>query len=604
MILPMDVVIFSKGAGNQQYGLGQDAKLLEIILREMNTSGKTKLNIKHKDPYMWVGQGKMPTLSDIHIYLEVPCRSAYPWAKINIVIPNQEWWYKNEWSWVFDEPSTYFFYRTRYIETKFNSLVKNNSGSFISWRCPVMSDIEVLPMNKKKRQILFMVGGSVNKIACAKDLVNFWQPTYPPLIIVSSTDISGCIFNPDNVTIKLGHISESEKKQLQNESLYHMTASIAEGFGYVMAEAINYGSIPIWTDIPVYTELWGDLLGNLGRITTFEDLNHSMNLEMNDIPRKFTVDSLHTCMDNLLSADLEQVMNNYTSRLKQASILLNKNFRTEFQNSWKQVEKLVASAPSPIVPPKMIPPTELPTVGIVTLVYNRPEWFAHAVRNIQTCDYPRDKIVWVIVDDSDGLGRVDFNVEKIKSSMPDLKVQYVSSGKKLSIGEKRNRGCAAAIVANSATSMFAFMDDDDHYPKASLIMRVLWLNTSKKGCVYCSTLPMYDIQKYISAINVPPLNLSPCKRVSEASMCFTKTFFDERKFPNDVNVAEGELFIKDRELDTMEIPPEGIIVSFLHGKNSTSRRVPEQKEANGCHFGFSDEYFTMISKIASSGVKS
>jgi cellulose synthase/poly-beta-1,6-N-acetylglucosamine synthase-like glycosyltransferase len=246
----------------------------------------------------------------------------------------------------------------------------------------------------------------------------------------------------------------------------------------------------------------------------------------------------------------------------------------------------------------MIKPDEIPVVGVITLVYNRPEWFAHAVRNIQTCDYPRDKLVWVIVDDSDGLGRVDVNVEKLKTTMPDLKVRYVSSGKKLHIGEKRNRGCAAAIEANPDTSVFMFMDDDDHYPKASVIMRVLWLRNSKKGAVYCSTLPMYDINKYISAINVPPLNLSPCKRVSEASMCISRQFWEARKFPNDVSVAEGELFLKDRELDSMEIPPEGIIVSFLHGKNSTSRRVPEQKEANGCHYGFSDEYFIMISKIA------
>jgi hypothetical protein len=81
-------------------------------------------------------------------------------------------------------------------------------------------------------------------------------------------------------------------------------------------------------------------------------------------------------------------------------------------------------------------------------------------------------------------------------------------------------------------------------------------------------------------------------------MCFKRTFWEERKFPSDISIAEGELFLQNRENDTMEIPPEGIIVSFLHGKNTTSRRVPEEKEANGCHYGFSDEYFTMISRIA------
>jgi hypothetical protein len=101
---------------------------------------------------------------------------------------------------------------------------------------------------------------------------------------------------------------------------------------------------------------------------------------------------------------------------------------------------------------------------------------------------------------------------------------------------------------------------------------------------------MYHTQKYISAINVPPLDLAPEERVSEASLCFTRDFWNARKFA-DVSVAEGETFLAGRMEKTLEIPPEGVIVSFLHGGNSTSRRVPAESEPNGCHYGFSDEYF-------------
>jgi len=590
---PLNVVIFSQAAGNQQYGLGQDSRILEAVLRELNSTGKTKLNIKHRDPHTYVGKGALPSLSDVHIYLEVPCRVAFPWAKVNVVIPNQEWWYKNEWSWVFDEPSVYFFYRTKYAQQLFNK-----PGSYIGWRCPLLTGVKEIPISKKVRRALYIVGGSVNKRSAAANLVKFWKPSYPPLLVVMSQDLSGNLPSVTNVTYRIGHMKDNEKRTLQNESLYHVCASSAEGFGYTMAEAANFGAIPIWTNIPAYNEIWGETFGDLGKIQTIMDSDSTINSEMLDTAATFTEEALDTCINGILTANLEQLENNFGPRIKVAVNSLLKNFRTEFQNSWKKVEKLVKEAPAPVVPPKMIDKNTIPTVGIVTLVHNRPEWFPHAVRNIQTCDYPRDKLVWVIVDDSDGLKRVDINVEQIKKSMPDLKVQYVSSGKHLHIGEKRNRGCLAATVANPDTSVFVFMDDDDHYPKASVIMRVLWLLNSKKGAVYCSTLPMYDIVKYISAINVPPLNLSPCKRVSEASMCFLRRFWDERKFPNDISVAEGESFLQGRELDTMEIPPEGVIVSFLHGKNSTSRRVPEQKEANGCHYGFSDEYFTMISQIA------
>jgi hypothetical protein len=142
------------------------------------------------------------------------------------------------------------------------------------------------------------------------------------------------------------------------------------------------------------------------------------------------------------------------------------------------------------------------------------------------------------------------------------------------------------------------MDDDDHYPVSSIRARMAYLTDPAIECVYCSTLPMYDSKRYISAMNVPPLNLSVAERISEASLAFKRSFFEAGKFPASVNVAEGEGFIVGRESLTAEISPRGIIVSFLHGGNATSRRVPESTEANGCHYGFSDEFFTYISEIS------
>jgi len=108
---------------------------------------------------------------------------------------------------------------------------------------------------------------------------------------------------------------------------------------------------------------------------------------------------------------------------------------------------------------------------------------------------------------------------------------------------------------------------------------------------------MYHCGKYISAINVPPLYLAPAERVSEATLCFTRNFWETQKFPGPVSVAEGEGFLAGREHETAEIGPEGIIVSFLHSGNSTSRRIPQDSEPNGCHYGFSDEFFTYLSDL-------
>jgi hypothetical protein len=97
-------------------------------------------------------------------------------------------------------------------------------------------------------------------------------------------------------------------------------------------------------------------------------------------------------------------------------------------------------------------------------------------------------------------------------------------------------------------------------------------------------------------MNVPPHVLGMADRVSEATMAFTRTFWEDRKFP-DQQIAEGGAFIRGREQMCREISPQDVIVSLVHKKNTSSRKPP-QMETNGCHYGFADELFTLVSEIA------
>jgi hypothetical protein len=58
-------------------------------------------------------------------------------------------------------------------------------------------------------------------------------------------------------------------------------------------------------------------------------------------------------------------------------------------------------------------------------------------------------------------------------------------------------------------------------------------------------------------------------------------------------MAEGEEFLKGRESDVVEMPPQQIIVSFTHGKNSSSRKVGTDA-TNGCFWGFPRQYLEFI----------
>jgi hypothetical protein len=141
------------------------------------------------------------------------------------------------------------------------------------------------------------------------------------------------------------------------------------------------------------------------------------------------------------------------------------------------------------------------------------------------------------------------------------------------------------------------LDDDDVYPNNSTLTRVAYLLAEpKKGAVFCTTIPCFDIHEKKSFMNVPPNILSMSDRVSEATLCFTREFWEAQKFP-DQQVAEGNAFIRGREQMCRDVSPQDVIVSLVHKKNTSSRKAPSG-ESNGCHYGFSEDLYTLVSEIA------
>lgn len=231
--------------------------------------------------------------------------------------------------------------------------------------------------------------------------------------------------------------------------------------------------------------------------------------------------------------------------------------------------------------PPLLNPGDCPPISIVTLVYNRPKFIENACLNLLHSDYPHDKIEWVVVDDSDpdqsGSNRIVQFGEKFAPGI----VKYIPLTKKHSIGYKRNLG-----VERASHNIIVMMDDDDHYPITSFRRRVAYLLKARRRyeCAVCTTIAMYDLLKGVSAVNVPPYTLGLAERCSEATLTFTREFWKERPFP-DTSMAEGEGFLTGRENKVVEMPPQQIIVALTHGKNLSTRGMPNA--GNGCFWGFS-----------------
>lgn len=242
--------------------------------------------------------------------------------------------------------------------------------------------------------------------------------------------------------------------------------------------------------------------------------------------------------------------------------------------------------------PKHMPPIlhaqDCPPISVVTLTYNRPKFIENACLNLLSTDYPRDKIEWIVVDDSDPDKSPSDRILQFAEKFAPGIVTYVPLVKKKSIGFKRN-----LAIERAKHNVIVMMDDDDHYPSTSFRRRVAYLLKGRRQfeCAACTTIAMYDLRNGTSAVNVPPYTLSLSERISEASMVFTRGFWNRRKF-EDVSMAEGESFIKGREDQVIEMPPQQMIVALNHGQNISSRAMPDAKPS--CFWGFSRPHLEFL----------
>jgi glutaredoxin-related protein len=294
--------------------------------------------------------------------------------------------------------------------------------------------------------------------------------------------------------------------------------------------------------------------------------------------------------------------------------------------------------------------SNLPYISIITPTNNRRQFFKLMYHNFININYPKDKIEWIIIDDGtdpiknlipfdnnhikyyyfdhtllykefvkkiqninddnhkhgkgknkkgNGKGKGRGKGKNKKNKSLNEVNQLHSTGhfykKKIPIGMKRNIG-----VKLSSHDIIVHMDDDDYYPSDSIKKRVQLLlqNKDKYQCVGCTTIPSFNINKYISAINAPPLHFPLKERISEATLTYFKSFWTEQRYDNQTIGSEATEFLNNREDKCMEIDYTDIIVSLLHKNNMSSRNIPIIDEPNGWHFSkISDKFFIFLTSI-------
>ena len=215
---------------------------------------------------------------------------------------------------------------------------------------------------------------------------------------------------------------------------------------------------------------------------------------------------------------------------------------------------------------------KLPSCTIITPTYNRSLIFDIAVRNYKRYNYPRHKLYWLILDDSniDEYNKLKLLIDTEFKN--DNSVQLIHVDEKMKIGKKRNM--LADLVK---TEIICHQDDDDFYYPDSVRIRVITLLHYKLpvcGCIEYNCYNIIDDSQFIARGSPDKMN------IGEATLCYSKNFWRNNKYNDDDTHEESIYFLKNVNGNSnsssnnslyIDIPCLWIHLGITHGKNVSGR---------------------------------
>ena len=574
--MPDTVFLYNK---ENKYGLLQDVKLLEAVTKRI--MGK----VRHSDPL------EHPTLCDLAVHFEVPYYGWMPWARRNVIVVNPEWW-EAGWNSYLEHTDALIFKCQADRDLFFSALpegIARPNDWVLPWTCLATPETFAKQAHAVEHTLLWLLGASVNKRAAAAKVLPMWKAEYPPLTVYTTTplDLSGAApLAVSNVTVKVQDITDSSRQQVQAYHTGHLIFSASESLGMAAHEGQAAGAYLIGNALPTFVDSFSKncyltpaTLESLkaGQRDTFDGLRS---------------ESLDAAVASFRAADLASCV----SEQRAAATRRREQFETEAKEAFTTIMGNNPRWTINSLPPSLGSVDNCPPISIITLLHNRRKFVDLCFHNLMITDYPKDKIEWLVIEDSDDVNeQAADKILKFAHTCSPMNVSYIPLEKKnVPIGAMRNRA-----IKKAQNEIILFMDDDDHYPPTSFSRRVAWLvkHPWVPEAVVCSTIACYDLIHGTSAVNTPPWSLPLKQRISEATLTFKKSWWEKNKFPK-VNMAEGEGFLEGREHEVLELQPQQIIVAMTHGKNVSSRRVPPSGNPS-CFWGFPKEFLIFLHRLAS-----
>lgn len=217
---------------------------------------------------------------DINLFLEFVVPQWFPYARVNCLIPNQEWFLD---SWLPHLKNVdKILCKTKYAEEIFQNL--GCQTEFISF-----TSLDRLNKTSAKPYdtFLHLAGKSLQK--GTQKIIDLWlrHPEWPLLKIINNRPKSPVVA-ADNIEYITKYIDDRLLREYQNYHNIHLCPSEAEGFGHYIGEAASCQAVIVTTNAPPMNEL---ILPERGILVDYHDrqvqrLGDNYYVDAGDLERK------------------------------------------------------------------------------------------------------------------------------------------------------------------------------------------------------------------------------------------------------------------------------------------------------------------------------
>ena len=195
---------------------------------------------------------------------------------------------------------------------------------------------------------------------------------------------------------------------------------------------------------------------------------------------------------------------------------------------------------------------DLPSIALVTCVHNQLDLFQILQWSYYMIDYPRDKLTWIIVDDSPDEDKVAPLIPGEDKSIKYVRCAMESSSEFLAISRKLN---IAMTHAPPNMKYMLHFSPDCYYGPGSVRTRVrLMLANPEYGCFGCTKYGVYDLNKEESWEQHGVDGRGNATMIFGPSLSYTKEWWQEQSFDDTRYTLETFYFLRGRWDRVLDIP--------------------------------------------------